>query len=132
MKQISLLSVVLIMFLLIALPTAPTAPTAKAQSVDLTNISSEFKRLFQEYYPQIKSEIQDNHLHFEYKTRYYLISLPTKTGIIQEPRKTAGPRMKGILCHITLEKGKYQGTAALPQKFPRANFTVWLLAPYSA
>jgi len=54
-----------------------------------------------------------------------------RNGGWQDPWEERGPKPGGIHCDITLQQGRYQGAAAVPQTFDKRYFTVLLLAPYS-
>src|ERR1039458_6677961 len=88
--------------------------------------------LFRKYYPKVTSHLLKDKIHFEQETRIFIVHEPLMTGEWQDPWEERGPMRGGILCDITLQKGKYQGQAEVPQTFDKRYFKVLLLVGYSA
>jgi hypothetical protein len=99
---------------------------------DLTQLYSDLRSLFYRYYPNVSAHMLNDEIHFEADTRIFLIHRQLKTGEWQDASPTRGPKRGGILCEISLAKGRYLGAAAVPQTFDERYFKVLLLAPYSA
>jgi len=98
---------------------------------DLTRMYAELRPLFRRFYPRVSASAVDAEIRFEADTRVFLIHHQMKTGEWQDASPTRGPKRGGILCEISLAKGRFQGAAAVPQTFDERYFKVLLLAPYS-
>lgn len=84
--------------------------------------------VFQRYYPKVSARLAASGIDFEYDTRAFLIHVPLKTGEWQEAREIKGPNRRGILCHISLVQGRYDGPAILPQTFNDRYFETLVMA----
>ncbi len=116
-----------------ALMAAPTraAEDEPLQSPVLKRFYSELRTLFRKHYPKATSHLLKDKIHVEHDTRFFIVHEAYKTGEWQDPWEERGPKLGGILCDITLQKGQYQGAAVAPQTFDKRYFTVLLMAPYS-
>ncbi len=94
----------------------------------LRHLYSSLQPVFQRYYPTVKSALTSTGIEFEHDTRMFLIHVPLKTGEWQEAREIKGPNRRGILCHIGLVEGKYNGAAMLPQTFNDRYFETLVMA----
>lgn len=130
-RQTSLPFLALFLFAFVAV-TARGADEEALQNPALKKFYSELQTLFRKHYPNATSHMLKNSMHFEHDTRVFIVHEPLKTGEWQDPWETRGPKPGGILCDITLEKGKYQGQAKVPQTFDKRYFRILLMAPYSA
>ncbi len=83
---------------------------------------------FERYYPNIRSQLAPRSIEFEHDTRIFLIHMPLRTGEWQDAREVKGPNLRGILCHIELIDGRYQGAAMLPQTFDYRYFKTLAMA----
>lgn len=113
-----------------------TLPTTGADDEALQNSAlkkfyAELRTLFRRHYPKATSHLLRDKVHFEHDTRVFIVHGAQMTGEWQDPRETRGPKPGGILCDITLQKGRYGGQAVVPQTFAEPYFTVLLMAPYS-
>jgi hypothetical protein len=126
-------SLLLFAALLAALiPTSARAADEEAlQNPALKRLYSEFRALFRKHYPKVTSHLMKNNIHFEHDTRAFIVHEPLRTGEWQDPGETRGPKLGGILCDITLQKGQYQGAAMVPQMFDKRYFRLLVMAPYS-
>jgi hypothetical protein len=59
-----------------------------------------------------------------------MVHFPLKTGEWQPTREVKGPKQKGILGSVKLQKGRYEGAALLPQTFDSCYFSGMVPAPY--
>ena len=69
-------------------------------------------------------------IHFEARTRRFMVHEPLKTGEWQHARETIGPQRGGVVGNMELRAGKYLGAAAVPQAFDKRYFTLQVTAPY--
>ena len=83
------------------------------------------------YYPDAKSELTPHAIHFESKTRRFMVHEQRKTGEWQDAHETVGPQRGGVVGNMELRSGKYLGAAVLPQAFDKRYFTLLVMAPYS-
>ncbi|PQO36874.1 hypothetical protein C5Y96_06830 [Blastopirellula marina] len=84
------------------------------------------------YYPDARLErpkASSKSLEWSYKTRKFMVHLPTLTGQWQEASEMLGPDRKGILCTAEIHEGPYVGMAVVPQTFDRHYFKVLMMAP---
>lgn len=88
--------------------------------------------VIEKYYPNARLERPKTSiktLEWSYKTRKFMVHLPTLTGQWQEATEMLGPDRKGILCTAEIHEGAYMGMAAVPQTFDRHYFKVLMMAP---
>jgi hypothetical protein len=124
--------IVMLVIILIGMANQPMNAKIDAQDQLFPNeIVLELTTLFIKYYPEVKTDIVDNKIHFEYHTRTFVIHEPLKTGEWQDPFEQKGPQKGGILCDIALIKGTYLGAAIVPQTFDKRYYSLLLMAPYS-
>ena len=122
----------LLAFLAILITTPVRAADDETlQNPALKRFYTELQTLFRKHYPKATSHRLKDKIHFEHDTRVFLVHEPLMTGEWQDPRERRGPKLGGILCDITLQKGPYQGQAVVPQTFDLRYFTILLLSPYS-
>ena len=110
---------------------AKAADAETLQNPALKRFYPELQTLFRHQYPTVTSDLLKDKIHFECDTRLFVVHEADMTGRWQDPWEERGPNPGGILCDITLEKGKYQGQAVVPQTFDKRYFKLLLLAPYS-
>ena len=84
------------------------------------------------YYPDARTVLTRHAIHFEARTRRFMIHEPLKTGEWQDAREIVGPQRGGVVGHMELRAGIYRGAAAVPQAFDKRYFTLHVMAPYSA
>jgi hypothetical protein len=110
----------------------PTPARAADSRMDLTPLSKKLEKLVVKHYPDASYYMRcDGSLHFEHRTRIFMIHQPDKFGEWQDACEEPGPKNGGILCTIELRDGKYNGAAVVPQEFDLRYFTLYLAAPYS-
>jgi hypothetical protein len=117
----------------IAIPAAH-GQSDKAPTADNASVRRRYgglRSLFLNYYPGATSHLLNQKMHFEHDTRMFIVHEPLKTGEWQDPWETRGPKRGGILCDVTLQEGRYQGAAVVPQTFDKRYFQVLLMAPYN-
>src|SRR5262249_40391453 len=127
-------------FGLLAMFCALQAVPARAAETDagalqnpaLKPLYPELQMLFRKYYPKATSHLLKDKIHFEQDTRVFIVHEPTLNGEWQDPWEERGPNPGGILCELTMLKGRYGGQAVAPQTFDKRYFKVLLLAPYAA
>ena len=124
-------SSLLVSSLLCALGIVPSR-AAELQNPALKPLYSELRILFRKYYPEATSHLLKDEIHFEHETRIFIVHEPLRTGEWQDPWPERGPQRGGILCDLTLQKGKYPGAAAVPQTFDKRYFKLLVMAPYSS
>jgi hypothetical protein len=112
--------------------TALPAEDESLQNPALKKFYSEVKSLIHRHYREASSHLLKDSIHFEHDTRVFIVHEPLKTGEWQDPWEERGPKPGGILCDMSLQKGKYGGAAVVPQAFDKRYFTVWIAAPYSS
>ena len=113
-----------------------TAPTRAADAETLQNPAlkrfySELQTIFRNQYPDVTSDLLKDKIHFECDTRLFIVHEEGMSGRWLDPWEERGPKPGGILCDITLEKGKYQGQAIVPQTIDKRYFKFLMMAPYS-
>ena len=101
------------------------------QNPALKRLYSDFRILFRKHYPAMTSHLLKD-VHFESDTRVFIVHEPLRTGEWQDPWATRGPKRGGILCEMSLRKGRYLGAAVVPQTFDKRYFRLMVMAPYSA
>ena len=111
---------------------AQSDKSTNAENPELKRFYGELRMIFRRHYPKATSHLLNEKMHFEHDTRIFIVHEPLKTGEWQDPWETRGPKPGGILCDITLQEGRYQGAAVVPQTFDKRYFKVLLMAPYSA
>jgi hypothetical protein len=134
MKLLRLLAVTALVLGLFAAVSAigQSDQSTNAANPALKRFYGELRTLFRRHYPKMTSHLLKEKMHFEQETRIFIVHEPTKTGEWQDPWETRGPKPGGILCDVTLQEGRYQGAAVVPQTFDKRYFKVLLMAPYSA
>jgi hypothetical protein len=105
---------------------------APLQNPALRRFYSELQTVFRRHYPKATSHLLKDKIHFEHDTRVFIVHEAYKTGEWQDPWEERGPKPGGVHCDLTLQQGRYQGAAMVPQTFDKRYFTVLLLAPYSS
>jgi hypothetical protein len=128
-KKLVMISAV---FLMLVAARATEVDRESLQNPVLKPFYSELQSLFRKYYPDATSHLLRDKIHFEHDTRLFIVHEPWMTGEWQDPWEERGPKRGGILCDITLQQGKYQGQATVPQTFDKRYFKVLLLVGYSA
>ncbi len=83
------------------------------------------------YYPDAKTELRQQTIHFESRTRRFMVHEQLKTGEWQDAHETIGPQRGGVVGDMELRSGKYLGAAVVPQAFDKRYFTLLVMAPYS-
>ena len=121
----------LALFCILITTPARAADDEALQNPALKQFYSELRTVFRHQYPAVTSDLLKNKIHLESDTRIFIVHEADMTGRWQDPWEERGPKPGGILCDITLEKGKYQGQAVVPQIFDKRYFKVLLIAPYS-
>ena len=124
-----------------AFVTAMTSMLVSIAGVDAARASDEDHRLDRlysmtttlvlKYYPDAKTELRQQTIHFESRTRRFMIHEQLKTGEWQDAHETIGPQRGGVVGDMELRSGKYLGAAAVPQAFDKRYFTLLVMAPYS-
>ena len=98
---------------------------------DLGPFLAEVRRLVERHYPKATVRRDGSVIHFEFNTRKFLIHEPLLTGEWQDAHEEVGPQKGGIYADLSLNPGKYQGMADVPQSFDKRYFTLRVMAPYS-
>jgi len=113
----------------------PAARVGHARGSDevrpLERLYAQTRALVLKYYPDAKTEVTKHTIHFEARTRRFMVHEPLKTGEWQDARETIGPQRGGVVGNMELRTGKYLGAAAVPQAFDKRYFTLQVMAPYS-
>lgn len=94
--------------------------------------SDELGSVIKKYYPDVKLEKgkkPNEPLKWSYKTRKFMVHIPSLTGKWQDASEMLGPDRKGILCTAEIHEGPYMGMAVVPQTFDRHYFQVLMLGP---
>jgi len=89
------------------------------------------RALVLKYYPDAQTELTNRRIHFEARTRRFMIHEPRKSGEWQDAREIVGPQRGGVVGNMELRTGKYPGAAVVPQAFDKRYFTLQVMAPYS-
>ena len=89
------------------------------------------RALVLKYYPDAQTELTNHRIHFEARTRRFMIHEPLKTGEWQDAREIVGPQRGGVVGNMELRAGRYPGAAMVPQAFDKRYFTLQVMAPYS-
>jgi hypothetical protein len=124
-------SIELILGLLLIAPIGATGDE-ESQKLGLKGFYSQVQILVHKYYPNATSSFLRENIHFEHDTRIFIVHEMDKMGRWQDPSDERGPKPGGIYCDMSLEPGRFEGAAMVPQTFDRYYFKVLLLAPYSA
>ena len=106
-------------------------PQDTAPKIDFKKFTDEIKKLVLKEYPKAKITTEGSLIHFEFKTRKFMIHEPLLTGEWQDAGEEIGPQRGGVFCDMEFLAGKYAAQAAVPQKFDKRYFTTSLSAPYS-
>lgn len=109
----------------------PAPAPDKSAAYNMGPLYQEVRQLARRYYPEATSHQLNDKIHFEYKTRVFIVHEPLLSGEWQDPWEDRGPERGGIHCDMALVRGAYQGQAAVPQSFDKRYFTLLLTAPYS-
>lgn len=122
----------LILFVCAAMAAPARAAEDKpSQNPALKRLYSELVVIFRKQYPAVTSHLLSNTIHFEHDTRVFIVHDGWITGRWQDPRETRGPEPGGVLCDISLQKGKYQGQADMPLTLDKYYFKILMLTSYS-
>jgi hypothetical protein len=113
------------------LSLAPLGLGAEPPKCDITALYQKVSLLVRHYYPDAACQMLDGRIHFEYKTRVFLVHEALKTGEWQDPIEELGPQKGGIVGDIELREGPNISQAVVPQSFDKRYFVVLLLAPSS-
>ena len=89
------------------------------------------RALVLKYYPDAQTGRTKHTIHFEVRTRRFMIHEPLRTGEWQDAREIVGPQRGGVVGNMELRAGKYPGAAMVPQDFDKRYFTLKVMAPYS-
>jgi len=117
---------------MIALIAGVDAARASGEDHRLDRLYSMTTTLVLKYYPDAKTELTQQTIHFESRTRRFMVHEQLKTGEWQDAHETIGPQRGGVVGNMELRSGKYLGAAAVPQAFDKRYFTLLVIAPYSA
>ena len=79
------------------------------QLPSLKKFASAVEALVHQYYPDAQVHTTDQAIEFEYKTREFMIHLPSKDGQWQDAHAMKGPDRGGILGVIEVRSGRYDG-----------------------
>lgn len=113
----------------VGVATADSAPSAQPKW--FVEFYHSVRQIVVEHYPQATTHLLNNKIHFEYKTRVFIVHKQRKIGEWRDPVEERGPDKGGLLGDIELREGKYNGQAGVPQTFDKHYFQVTVLAPYS-
>ena len=118
-----------------------TAMASMIAAVNLAFASDEDRRLDRlyrmttalvlRYFPDAKTELRQHTIHFEARTRRFMVYEQRKTGEWQDAHEIIGPQRGGVVGDMELRSGKYPGAAIVPQAFDKRYFTLLVMAPYS-
>jgi hypothetical protein len=123
---------ILLALLAIAPPVQADDPDpAESGAFAIERLYQDVRLLVRRYYPDATAHRLGDKIHFEDRTRVFVVHDPLKTGEWQDPVEERGPRMGGVHGDIELRPGRYDGAAAVPQAFDKRYFVVHLYAPYS-
>jgi hypothetical protein len=120
---------------MVATAFVPTARVGRAggsaEDRLLERLFAATKALVLKYYPDAQTELTGHTIHFEVRTRRFMIHEPLRTGDWQDAREIVGPQRGGVIGNMELRSGKYPGAAMVPQAFDKRYFTLQVMAPYS-
>ena len=105
--------------------------TGQPELPSMDRFYQQIRTIVRRHYPDASSHMFKNEIHFEYRTRIFIVHIPSKTGEWQDPVERRGPRKGGVLGDIELRQGCYHGAAVVPQVLDRYYYHLHLLAPYS-
>jgi hypothetical protein len=114
----------------LSIPETSTSAEITAQ-YSLKNFYESLYVMVNRYYPKASFHMLNNEIHFEYKTRIFIIHGQSHNGEWGNPYEERGPNKEGVLCDIQLLPHKYQGEAVAPQVFDKRYYKSYLMAPYS-
>jgi hypothetical protein len=103
----------------------------EGETPDLKPLHAAVQKLVIKHYPKAEVTLADGKIHFEYKTRTFLIHEPTLLGEWQDAHEELGPNKGGIVGDIQYQPGPYMGMAAVPQTFDKRYYMLLLTAPSS-
>ena len=95
--------------LLCANLSAADAEETPVQLPSLKKFASAVETLVHQYYPDAQVHATDQAIEFTFKTREFMIHLPTMDGQWQDARAIKGPDRGGILGVIEVRPGRYDG-----------------------
>jgi len=120
-----------LLLVVLLVPPPGGADEEAEQNPALKRLYLDFRTLFRKHYPAVTSHLLKDEMHFESDTRVFIVHEPLRTGEWQDPWQTRGPKPGGILCEMSLRKGRYMGAAVVPQTFDKRYFRLLVIAPYS-
>jgi hypothetical protein len=88
--------------------------------------------LVEKHYPKAQVASAEGEIRFSFDTRRFMIHNPTKDGEWQDAAEEIGPGKRGVWGEATVETGRYEGQAVVPQEFDKHYFKIWMAAPYAA
>lgn len=130
-SRTSIIYLLFICIIALSVPEPSTSEEISAQHYSLKKLYSSLYTIVTRYYPNASFHMLDHKIHFEYKTRIFILHGQSHTGERGNPYEERGPNKDGILSDIQIIPGKYQGEAVAPQVFDKRYYKSYLLAPYS-
>jgi len=131
MRRFHPLLAILLALVLGASTRAGEPDRAAPASFDAQRFYLDLRLVVRRHYPEATAHRLGEKIHFEHRTRIFVIHEALKTGEWQDPVEERGPTMGGVHCDLEFRRGQYGGAAEVPQVFDKRYFTVLLLAPYS-
>jgi hypothetical protein len=106
-------------------------PGAEREDDRLKPFFDSVKRLVEKHYPKAQVTSAEAEIRFTFDTRRFMIHTANRVGEWQDAAEEIGPRKLGVWGEATVEAGRYEGQAVVPQEFDKHYFTLWLAAPYA-
>lgn len=103
-----------IVFSICAVSGGVGEPEQESPPEVLTRLYADLYPVFRQYYPMVSARRDCNGMEFAHDTRTFAVHTRLKTGEWQDAQEVRGPNRGGILCSISLHKGRFEGALALP------------------
>jgi len=110
-----------------------TGSVAFAAPAEQTELADRISKIVREYYPDAKIAQDNGVFRASHGTMMFTIHPRNKTGEVQEKTYQAeGPNFKGFIIALSLQEGRYEGAAAVPQTLGEPYWQTYIDRPATA